>query len=51
MKRRISAGRYSGGTIHPGTILREDYLAPLELTALRLARYLGITPALWLNLQ
>ncbi|MEF2070200.1 HigA family addiction module antitoxin [Consotaella aegiceratis] len=66
--------------IHPGEILREDFLAPLALspyalakalhiprtrierlvreespvtpdTALRLARYFGTTPDLWLNLQ
>ncbi len=76
----IPAGRYGGPPIHPGTILREDYLTPLDLsayalakalhvpqtrlgeilagrrgitadTALRLARYFGTTPALWLNLQ
>ena len=66
--------------IHPGEILREDFMAPLELsanslslalrvpatrigeilrgrrsistdTALRLARYFGTTPELWLGLQ
>lgn len=66
--------------IHPGEILREDFLRPLNLsanrlaldihvpvtritdilrgrraistdTALRLARYFGITPEFWLNLQ
>jgi len=66
--------------IHPGEILREDFLRPLHLsanrlaldvhvpvtritdilrgrraittdTALRLARYFGITPEFWLNLQ
>ncbi|MBO0905733.1 HigA family addiction module antitoxin [Jiella sonneratiae] len=66
--------------IHPGEILREDFLAPLAMapyglakalhvprtrierlareetpvtvdTALRLARYFGTTPELWLNLQ
>ena len=66
--------------IHPGEILREEYLVPLGLTAnalagalgvpanritmivreargitadtaLRLARYFGTTPELWLNLQ
>ena len=82
MKRakRIPVGCFGGTPIHPGTILREDYLAPLELTAyalandlhvprtrlgevlagrraitadtaLRLARYFGTTPALWVNLQ
>ncbi len=76
----IPAGRYGGPAIHPGTILNEDYLVPLELTAyalakalhvpqtrlsevlagrraitadtaLRLARYFGTTPTLWVNLQ
>ena len=66
--------------IHPGEILREDFLEPLAMTpyrlakalhvprtrierlareetpvtvdtALRLARYFGTTPELWLNLQ
>ena len=66
--------------IHPGEILREEYLAPLGLsvnalalalrvpatrmhaivkeersitpdTALRLARYFGTTPVLWIKLQ
>jgi addiction module HigA family antidote len=66
--------------VHPGEVLREEYLAPLGLsahalaqalrvpatrvndivnerraitadTALRLARYFGTTPNLWMNLQ
>jgi antitoxin HigA-1 len=66
--------------IHPGEILREEFMAPLDLsanalalavrvpatrigeivrgrrsisadTALRLARYLGTSPDLWLGLQ
>ncbi len=66
--------------IHPGEILREEFLGPLRLsahalslelkvpatrindivrerrsitpdTALRLARYFGTTPQLWMNLQ
>ena len=66
--------------LHPGEILREEFLVPLGMsagrlaraidvprtrverivreemgistdTALRLARYFGTTPALWLNLQ
>ncbi len=66
--------------VHPGEILREDLMAPLELsinrlardlrvpvtrmseivngrrritadTALRLARYFGMTPEFWINLQ
>jgi addiction module HigA family antidote len=66
--------------LHPGEILREEFLVPLELsagqlakavdvprtrierivreemgisadTALRLARYFGTSPELWLNLQ
>jgi addiction module HigA family antidote len=67
-------------TIHPGEVLREDFLIPLGITAyrlskaigipesalsdilngrrgitaataLRLARFFGTTPELWLNLQ
>jgi addiction module HigA family antidote len=67
-------------SIHPGEVLREDFLVPLGITpyrlakdigvqqtrmaevlagrrsitvdtAVRLARYLGTTPQLWLNLQ
>ena len=66
--------------VHPGEILKEDFLLPMEIseyrlakdihvqqtrisaivkgeraittdTALRLARYFGTTPDLWLNLQ
>jgi addiction module HigA family antidote len=66
--------------IHPGEILREEFLVPMELTpyavarscgvprtrierlareetpvtadtALRLSRYFGTTPQLWMNLQ
>jgi addiction module HigA family antidote len=66
--------------IHPGEILREEYLVPLEMsagslarhlnvprtrierlvaeqtavttdTALRLARFFGTTPNLWMNMQ
>lgn len=31
--------------IHPGEILREEYMAPLGLSANALARALGVTPA------
>jgi len=31
--------------IHPGEILREDYMAPLGLSATALAHALGVTPA------
>ena len=31
--------------IHPGEILREEYLVPLGLSANALARALGVTPA------
>jgi len=31
--------------IHPGEILREEYLAPLGISANGLARALGVTPA------
>ncbi len=66
--------------VHPGEILREDFLAPMAIsvyvlakaikvprsrvndialgrraittdTALRLARYFGVTPEFWINLQ
>lgn len=66
--------------LHPGEVLREEFMAPLDLsaislakaldiprsrierivkeeigistdTALRLARYFGTSPQLWLNLQ
>ena len=43
--------------VHPGEILREDLMIPLVLringadTALRLARYLAMTPQFWMNLQ
>lgn len=75
------AGRRSKlAPVHPGEILREDFMAPYELsinalarslhvppnhisgivnerrgisarTALRLARYFGTSPELWLGLQ
>lgn len=31
--------------VHPGEILREEYLAPLEMSANALARALHVTPA------
>lgn len=31
--------------IHPGEVLREEYMAPLGLSANALARALGVTPA------
>ena len=31
--------------IHPGEILREDYMVPLGLSATALAHALGVTPA------
>ncbi len=31
--------------IHPGEVLREDYLAPLDMSANALANKLGVTPA------
>ena len=33
------------GNIHPGEVLREDYLVPLEMTPYALARGLGMTPS------
>jgi len=38
----IPAGRYGGRPIHPGVILREDFLVPMELTAYALAKALHI---------
>jgi antitoxin HigA-1 len=67
-------------TVHPGEILRDDFLRPMKIsvytlaqvikvprsrvndivlgrrgittdTALRLARYFGMTPEFWINLQ
>ena len=32
------------GNIHPGEVLREDYLIPLEMTPYALANGLGMTP-------
>jgi addiction module HigA family antidote len=77
MKRKSSV---PANAVHPGEILREDFMAPLALTAyrlakdlnvtlprvnelirqkrpmsadmaLRLARYFGTTPQVWMNLQ
>lgn len=31
--------------IHPGEVLREDFLVPLETSANALANKLGVTPA------
>jgi addiction module HigA family antidote len=31
--------------VHPGEVLREEYLLPLAMSATALARHLGITPA------
>jgi len=39
---RMSEGEKSG-TIHPGEVLREEFLLPLGLTAYRLAKELGMT--------
>ena len=42
--------------VHPGEILREEFLDPLGLSpyalaSLRLARYFGTTPEFWLGIQ
>jgi len=43
MKRaNIPAGRYGGPPIHPGTVLREDFMAPLALTAYAVAKALHV---------
>lgn len=31
--------------IHPGEVLREDFLGPLDMSANALANHLGVTPA------
>ena len=38
----IPAGRYGGPPIHPGTVLREDFMVPLSLTAYALAKALHV---------
>lgn len=80
-RRRKAAGRsLPANAVHPGAILREEFMAPLNLTAyrlakdlsvplprvndlvrekraltadmaLRLARYFGMTPQTWMNMQ
>jgi addiction module HigA family antidote len=79
-ERMKKKGKIPAGAVHPGEILREDFMAPLALTAyrlakdlnvtlprvnelirqkrpmsadmaLRLARYFGTTPQVWMNLQ
>lgn len=37
--------KYGMRPVHPGEILREDYMKPLSLSANRLAQELGVTPA------
>lgn len=40
--------------IHPGAILREEFLEPLGIsanTAIRLARYFQTSEQFWMNLQ
>lgn len=80
MRKKSKATRVPLTAVHPGEILREDFMAPLNLTAyrlakdlqvplprvndlvrekrsmtadmaLRLARYFGMTPQTWMNLQ
>jgi plasmid maintenance system antidote protein VapI len=36
---------------HPGEVLREEFLIPLEMSAGALAKTCGTTAELWLNLQ
>lgn len=40
--KEIPAGRYGGPPIHPGVILREDFMAPMGLTAYALAKALHV---------
>jgi len=37
--------------IHPGEILKEEFLIPFELTQYRLAKYFKTPPQFWFNLQ
>jgi len=37
--------------VHPGEILREEYLVPMGLSVHGLARYFGTDAQSWLNLQ
>ena len=37
--------------MHPGEVLREEFLLPLKMSAGALAKALGTTAQLWLNLQ
>ena len=80
MREKSKVSRVPPNAVHPGEILRVDFMAPLNLTAyrlakdlqvplprvndlvrekrsmtadmaLRLARYFGMTPQTWMNLQ
>lgn len=42
MSKRANHKKHRTWTIHPGEILREEYLKPLRLTAYRLARELHV---------
>jgi addiction module HigA family antidote len=43
MKRKeIPASRYGGPPVHPGAILREEFMVPLSLTAYALAKALHV---------
>ncbi len=79
-RKKTGAAAKWGWNVHPGEILREDFLRPMGLsvyqlarqihltrsrvndivrerraitadTALRLARFFGTTPQLWMNMQ
>ncbi len=40
--KEIPAGRYGGPPVHPGAILREEFMVPLSLTAYALAKALHV---------
>ena len=37
--------------VHPGEVLKEEFLVPLNLSAYSLAKFFGTTAEFWLNLQ
>lgn len=37
--------------VHPGEVLREDYLVPLDMSANALAKALDVNPVFHLNLE
>ena len=37
--------------IHPGEVLAEEFLAPMNISQYRLAKEISVPPQFWLNLQ